>query len=148
MQTTISELLKSVLDEQDVTLIDFQSKADRRGMKLLITVDTEKNISLDQCAEISKAFSAQLDEADLISGPYTIEVSSPGLTANLTHDLQFRKAIGKLLNVTYLDDEGIDRTEDIKLESIDDKQLTFKRKNEALTLDKARIKSAKLRLQW
>ena len=140
--------LNPILMDLNVTLINMDSKSDKRGLKLLVTVDTEENVSLDQCAEISKRLTAILDDEDIIKSAYTIEVSSPGLTANLTHDLQFKKAIGKDLNISYLDNEGIDRTEDVRLESFENNTFKFIRKKDDLMIKKDQIKSAKLRLQW
>lgn len=38
-----------------------------------------ENIVVDDCAAVSRAVSALLDEKDPIAGRYTLEVSSPGL---------------------------------------------------------------------
>jgi ribosome maturation factor RimP len=41
-------------------------------------------MTVDDCAEVSRAVSALLDVADPIAGPYTLEVSSPGIDRPLT----------------------------------------------------------------
>lgn len=41
-------------------------------------------LTIDQCAKLSRALDAPLDEADPIAGEYALEVSSPGIDRPLT----------------------------------------------------------------
>lgn len=54
------------------------SGSGNRGL-VRIYVDGEEGVSIDQCAEASRAVGLALDVADIMTGPYTLEVSSPGL---------------------------------------------------------------------
>lgn len=49
----------------------------------------DKTMSADDCARLSRALSAALDEADPIPGAYTLEVSSPGIDRPLTRKKDF-----------------------------------------------------------
>lgn len=51
-------------------------------------------ITVDDCAEISRAVSAILDVEDPISGAYTLEVSSPGIDRPLTRLADFDRFAG------------------------------------------------------
>jgi ribosome maturation factor RimP len=51
--------------------------------------DGHREITVDDCAKVSRAISAVLDEKDPISGQYTLEVSSPGLDRPLTKPAHF-----------------------------------------------------------
>ncbi len=53
-------------------------------LQVMIERKDRKNIVVDDCAAVSRAISAVLDEKDPISGKYTLEVSSPGLDRPLT----------------------------------------------------------------
>ncbi len=53
-------------------------------LQIMIERKDRKNIIVDDCAEVSRAISAILDEQDPISGRYNLEVSSPGLDRPLT----------------------------------------------------------------
>jgi ribosome maturation factor RimP len=57
-------------------------RADRRG------------ITVEDCAEVSRAVSALLDVEDPIIGAYTLEVSSPGLDRPLTRPEDFSRFAG------------------------------------------------------
>ncbi|MCW2245148.1 ribosome maturation factor RimP [Azospirillum fermentarium] len=51
-------------------------------------------MTVDDCADISHAVSALLDVEDPISGPYTLEVSSPGIDRPLTRLKDFERFAG------------------------------------------------------
>lgn len=51
-------------------------------------------MTVDDCAEISRAISAVLDVDDPIAGAYTLEVSSPGIDRPLTRLEDFRRFAG------------------------------------------------------
>ena len=53
-------------------------------LQIMIERIDRKDIVVDDCATVSRAISAVLDEKDPISGKYTLEVSSPGLDRPLT----------------------------------------------------------------
>lgn len=54
-----------------------------------------EGISLEDCTRVSHAMSAELDVADLIHVPYSLEVSSPGLERPLRREADFRRFTGK-----------------------------------------------------
>lgn len=56
-------------------------------------------MSVDACAEISRALSALLDVEDPISGSYTLEVSSPGLDRPLVKAADFDRFRGRTAKI-------------------------------------------------
>lgn len=72
-----------------------------RGPKsvLLVLVDTDAGITIDQCARISRKFSAWLEENDPFDFPFSLEVSSPGLSRALKLPRQYQKNVGRRLKV-------------------------------------------------
>lgn len=75
----------------------------RRLVRLL--VDKDGGVTLDECAEVSRAVSDVLDDADDILGqqPYTLEVSSPGVSRPLTLPRHWRRNVDRLVKVTRAD---------------------------------------------
>lgn len=80
------------------------SHVGRRG-RVKVVVDSDDGVDLDQCAELSHKVSAILDENDSVLGdsPYTLEVSSPGVTRPLTLPRHWRRNIGRLVRVVLSD---------------------------------------------
>lgn len=60
--------------------------------------------SLDEIAEATRSISAALDAADITQGrPYTLEVSSRGVSRPLTDARHFRRNTGRLVTFTLAD---------------------------------------------
>ena len=70
-----------------------------RGRVVRVTVDSPEGVDLDLIAELSRGLSRLLDEEDAVEGPYTLEVSSPGLERTLRKPEHFGKAIGREITV-------------------------------------------------
>lgn len=87
-------------DLEDVVV----TPAGKRRM-VRVTLDKDGGVTLDECAEVSRAVSAALDEADDLLGqqPYTLEVSSPGVSRPLTQPRHWRRSIARLVKVTLAD---------------------------------------------
>ena len=67
-----------------------------------VVVDSDRAVSLDAAAELSREISARLDGPDDPMGelPYTLEVTSPGIGRPLREPRHFRRSRGRLLAVT------------------------------------------------
>ncbi|WP_109473474.1 ribosome maturation factor RimP [Ornithinimicrobium cavernae] len=62
---------------------------------------TVEPLTLDEVADASRAVGAALDEADTMgAAPYTLEVSSLGVDHPLSTPAQFRRNVGRLLELT------------------------------------------------
>jgi ribosome maturation factor RimP len=57
-------------------------------------MDREEGVTVDDCAQISNQLGDLLDVHDVPPGPYTLEVSSPGLDRPLSRDQDFLKYRG------------------------------------------------------
>ncbi|ONI70451.1 ribosome maturation factor RimP [Actinosynnema sp. ALI-1.44] len=74
-------------------------RAGRRSL-VKVVVDAEDGIGLDEVASVSRALSGVLDEHDhVLGGPYTLEVTSPGLDRPLTKPRHWRRARLRLVKV-------------------------------------------------
>jgi len=85
-----------------------------------VIVDSDAGVGLDDIAAVSRAVSQALDERDeLMAGPYTLEVTAPGVDRPLTHPRHWRRnrlrlvraalvAGGELIGrIGDCDDEGV-----------------------------------------
>ena len=63
-----------------------------------VVVDTpsgDGRVKLDECAAVSRELGPGLDVAELITGAYTLEVTSPGVDRTLAREVDFQRAIGR-----------------------------------------------------
>ncbi len=79
------------------------SRVGRRNL-IKVIVDADGGVGLDAVAELSRRISDALDIAeeavgDFGSGPYTLEVSSPGVDRPLTEPRHWRRNVGRLVKV-------------------------------------------------
>lgn len=126
-----SQLIEKIA-EAGAELIEIQYR--RTGPKSVITfvVDKDEGITLVECVEINRSLSAyfdsissQIDEAAMgpIRGPYTLEVSSPGLDRPLVSERDFERAAGQMLRVTVREASGFVKTSVGKLQSFQENVL-------------------------
>ncbi|MBY0545347.1 MAG: ribosome maturation factor RimP [Gammaproteobacteria bacterium] len=69
------------------------------GKLLRVYFDKEGGINVDDCAKVTRHISALLDVDDLITGSYTLEISSPGIERPLFKAKHYQQAVGKRIKL-------------------------------------------------
>ncbi|MDB1089707.1 ribosome maturation factor RimP [Streptomyces sp. ACA25] len=104
----LRDLLEPLAGERGLDLEDITITPAGKRRVLQVVVDTEDGVHLDACAELSRAASEVLDEADVMGGtPYVLEVSSPGADRPLTEPRHYRRSVGRLIRVRLTDGEEL-----------------------------------------
>lgn len=78
-----------------VELVTLEDVGDRRRRVIRLFVDRPGGVDHDLLAQVSQKVGAALDEANLVGGTYTLEVSSPGLERPLTKPRHFAERVGQ-----------------------------------------------------
>ncbi|MHC1697850.1 MAG: ribosome maturation factor RimP [Geobacteraceae bacterium] len=108
--TKIEGMLAPLVVSLGLELVEIEYKSEGRQMILRIFIDKEGGVTLDDCAAVSKEFSALLDVEDVIPGKFTLEVSSPGLNRPLKSLSDYDRYTGKLVKIktftAHADDSG------------------------------------------
>jgi ribosome maturation factor RimP len=97
----ITELVEPSLRQLGVELYDAEWDARGRTPVLRLVIDKPDGVGLDDCARVSNAVSAVLDAYDPIEDRYELEVSSPGAERPLRNEEDWRRALGKRVNVRF-----------------------------------------------
>jgi ribosome maturation factor RimP len=92
-------LLEPAVRGAGLELWELEYAARSNGGLLRLYIDSPQGVTVDDCAEVSHAVSAVLDEADPIPGFYTLEVSSPGLDRVLRTREHFARFVGEQTRV-------------------------------------------------
>ncbi|GHJ49760.1 hypothetical protein Cs7R123_71020 [Catellatospora sp. TT07R-123] len=100
----LREVIEPVVAETGYDLDDLTLKQVGRRHLVQVVVDGDGGVGLDAIAEVSRAVSRALDEAeesgvDLIRGEYQLEVSSPGVDRPLTLPRHWARNVGRLVKV-------------------------------------------------
>jgi ribosome maturation factor RimP len=120
----IEQLIEPIVEREGLELIDIELKREAIGLVLRILLDTkEGGVGLDTLAEASQKIGAVLDEANVITQKYTLEVSSPGIERPLTKPEHFKKFIGSKISVKTI--KPIDKRKQFKGQLIEAKDEGF-----------------------
>lgn len=89
------ETLEPFLVAEGAELDDVELLGRGAGRIVRVTVDASGGIGVDRLADLSRGVSRLLDEEEVVDGPYTLEVSSPGLERKLRRPSHYAKAVGR-----------------------------------------------------
>lgn len=82
----------------EVVEVEYGKKVD--GMNLTFYIDTPNGISIDDCEKVHKAIDGPLDQLNPTNDEkYILNISSCGLDRPLKTDRDFKRNIGKLVDV-------------------------------------------------
>jgi ribosome maturation factor RimP len=100
----IAEVIRPVVAAAGMDLESVRVTAAGRRRLLRVVVDSDRGVSLDDAATVSRELSAALDTVAVMGDfPYTLEVSSPGVDRPLTEPRHWQRAAGRLVQVTAAD---------------------------------------------
>ncbi len=84
----------------DKFLVEVIVSAKKIPGRVLIIIDGDHGITIDDCADLSRIVSKELDEREYFKQDnYLLEVSTPGLEHPLKLKRQYRKDTGRLIRV-------------------------------------------------
>ena len=96
------EILLPIVEEYGFELVDVEYVKEGGTWYLRTYIDKEGGISIDDCEKVSRRLSDILDEKDYIDDTYIMEVSSPGLGRPLKKEKDFKRSLGKEVDIrTY-----------------------------------------------
>jgi len=74
-----------------------------------IYIDGDQGITIDQCIKFNRALYKKIEEAGLYpEGDFSLEVSSPGVDEPLANVRQYKKNIGRKVEVSLLDERKLE----------------------------------------
>lgn len=97
---SIRELLEPTLAHMGYEIYSVEQSGNA-GRTLRIAIDRPAGIGLDDCERVSQVAGPLLDQADLIEGPYALEVSSPGAERPLRQRAEYERFRGHRVNVRH-----------------------------------------------
>lgn len=146
--TVIIEKLKNIvgpiLEDERLELVDIEYKPVGKRWLLRVYIDKAQGVTIDDCAYVSRELARQLDVEDIIEHPYTLEVSSPGLTRPLKTSEDFRRNQGKRCRV--ITRQAIDGKNEFvgEIGSVTADEVQIKEKMGVVDIPLYAIKKAKL----
>lgn len=116
---TIESYLNEALEGSDCYLVQFTVKP-TNNFKLFL--DSDSGFTLEKSVFFNRQLRKRIDESGMFpDGDYSLEVSSPGVDMPLTQHRQYRKNIGRKLEIIFLDDERGE--EDVRLIGVEENSI-------------------------
>jgi len=96
---TITELLEPVAQSHGFELVAVEQAGGRKSAVIRVLLDRESGVDLDAICSANQWVTEAIDAADPMSGPYTLEVSSPGVDRPLRTREHFERFAGETVTV-------------------------------------------------
>ncbi|MEC4984854.1 MAG: ribosome maturation factor RimP [Oscillatoria sp. PMC 1068.18] len=141
----IIELATPIAAALDLELVGAVFQTNRKPPVLRVDVrNLDAETSLNDCERMSRALEAQLDTTELISEPYVLEISSPGVSRELTTEREFISFKGfSIIVKTYSPYEGKKEWRG-KLQGRDEETLYLNQKGRAIAIPRQLVAKVQL----
>ncbi len=140
----ILELVSGALEGTDKFLVNLKITPDNR---IFVDIDGDNGVTIDDCIELSRAVESQLDRDE---EDFELNVGSAGADQPLKMPRQYRRHVGRDLEVTTFDGKNAEGT----LEDVSDEGIVIRTKGtkkqapETLRFAFGDIKTAKVVIKF
>ena len=133
-------IIKQVVEEQGLVLVDVEYKKLVTGMTLIVYIDKPQGVTLDDCEKVSRALDGPLDKLDPTDGAsYNLNVSSPGLDRPIKTDYDFNKYKDKEVTLKFYEPYNKRKAIDCILIGHNEKQIFVSIDGNEVTFEKNKV---------
>jgi ribosome maturation factor RimP len=142
-EKNINNIANEILKEKNFFMVDFIFRGNPNERTIEIFIDSEKNVTAEDLAEINRLINSKIEENNLLSSGYRLDVSSPGTERPLVFLKQFPKHINRKFDVSY---KSNDETKKLsgKLIRVEGENLFFLSNQNEISINFNNIKKAKV----
>ncbi len=144
----IQALIEPIVAAREMEVVELTCRPQGRQVFIRLLVDKVGGVTIQACATLNQAIGRALDEANLIEGSYTVEVSSPGLDRPLVTKRDFERALGEELAIELATDDGRLKTLQGMLLAVQAEAIVLKTTAGNITLPMTQIRHAKKAVRW
>ncbi|MEM8829062.1 MAG: ribosome maturation factor RimP [Cyanobacteria bacterium P01_G01_bin.19] len=141
----IIELASPLAKELNLELVDAVFQTNKTPPILRIDVrNPHSDTSLENCEQMSRILEEKLDLAEIISGAYVLEISSPGISRTLTSDREFIAFKGFAVTIKTFAPFKNKKEWKGRLQQRDDKSIHINQKGKAIAIPRELIAKVQL----
>ncbi len=140
----IAALAAGVALDEAVEVFDVEAVQEGPRTVVRIFIDREGGVGIADCESFSRRFGAILDVEDPFSGPYALEVSSPGVNRRLSRPRHFAAAEGRRVRVSVTEPVEGSRNFTGILRRTDDDGIDIERDGKTIRLPHRLIRKANI----
>jgi len=144
----VETLLEPVVKAEGLELYDVTRGREGGRNVLRVMVDRPEGVDIDTLSRLSERISRRLDDAGYETGPYDLQVSSPGLERPLRRAEHFRRSLGDEVKVKTAAPLAGSRTHIGTLVGADDEGITLAVDDDEVRIALTEIASARTVVDW
>ena len=107
LEATVRDIVVPVVKAAGVDLVGLEVKGPPNRRVVRVIADADDGLDIDRIAELSHEVSTVLDQADVVNGSWTLEVSSPGVDRPLETGREFARQVGRDVRLLLPDGDEV-----------------------------------------
>ena len=123
VERKLEELLLEKFKEEEFSDC-FVVEVQQNNSKVSVFVDSDSSINFEKCRKLSRYLESFIDENNWMGEKYTLDVSSPGIGRPLKFPRQYKKNVGRKVEVTPKEEKAITGT----LVEVDEEGILIEKK--------------------
>ena len=143
IEQNIVDHVKPEFETLGYLLVDVENKKEGKDFFLRLFIDKNGGVTIEDCVRASEAISEKLDEWDLISGAYFLDVSSPGAERPIKTEEDLQTTLNNGIYVKTYQQIGSEKEWTGVLTGYDEDTVTIEYKDKArkktITIDRDKI---------
>ncbi len=147
LNENIKQIAEEAAERKGFFLVDFVVRGNNANKIFEIYIDGEKDVSADDCADLSREIDSRLEDLPGMGSSYRLEVSSPGIDRPLKFLKQFPKNINRKLELSYLLN-GEKKTLTARLIKVEGEDLIFLSNKDEILINFNNIQKAKVLISF
>ena len=148
LRKEIYPLAEEVAEELGYEIVDIEFQNGSKHDLLSIFIYKKEGIDLDDCTEMSRNLEKKLDDLDILKNPYYLEISSPGLDRPLKTKDDYRRNVGKEVDLKLYAPIDGKKEFSFVLDKYDDEYVYCKIDNQELSIPIKSISSMKQTIKF
>ena len=121
----VQDVADPIAQALDLELLEVRCQGKGTGTVICVTLDKEGGLGIRDCERFHQSLSRALDVEGPVSCAYRLEVSSPGVDRPLKERKDFRRVMGRVLQVRVQDPDGEDRQVIGRLSALTESGITL-----------------------
>ncbi len=145
----VTEKINPIIENfgYEVVEVEYAKKVD--GMNLCFYIDSPNGITIDDCEKVHKLIDEPLDELNPTGdSSYILSVSSCGLDRPIKTDKDFKRNIGKVVDVKLYAPINKKKSYTGKIVDFDDKTISLEINGETINLPREKVGNVSLHLDF
>jgi len=139
----IYNIANEIVEENNFFVVDFVIRGNPNNRIIELYIDSEKNVSAEDLAGISRIINRKFEEQNTIDSQYRLDVSSPGTDKPLKFLKQFPKHLNRKFEVSYSAEDGTKKFTG-KLLRVEGDNVVFLFNQNEISINFNNIKKAKV----